>query len=179
MTLSGVTSRLAAPDYFFMHHVNRWRPPRWVRVWMLAASRAGDGWLWWCCGLAVLASRDAARYEAFTAAALSVLTGVLIFKALKRAVGRKRPCSVEPHCWASLLPPDQFSFPSGHSITAFAVTFALGTFYPSAFPVLAFCATSVAISRVLLGMHFLSDVVAGSGLGAGLGYAAACLLRLI
>jgi undecaprenyl-diphosphatase len=144
---------------------------------MLAASRAGDGWLWWCCGLAVLASNDVARYQAIFAATLAVLAGILTFKVLKRAVGRKRPCTIQPHCWANLLPPDQFSFPSGHSITAFAVALSLGTFYPAALPVLMFCAASVAASRVLLGMHFLSDVMAGSALGAGLGYAAALMLR--
>jgi undecaprenyl-diphosphatase len=177
MTLSRATARLSAPDYFLMHRLNRWRPPRWIRVWMLAASRAGDGWLWWCCGLAVLASNDVARYRAILAAALAVLAGTLIFKVLKRAVGRKRPCAIQPHCWATLLPPDQFSFPSGHSITAFAVAMSLGAFYPPALPVLMFCATSVAVSRVLLGMHFLSDVIAGSTLGAALGYTAALMLR--
>jgi undecaprenyl-diphosphatase len=177
MTLSRATARLSAPDYFLMYRLNRWRPPRWVRMWMLAASRAGDGWLWWCCGLAVLASNDAARYHAVFAAALAVLAGTLTFKMLKRAVGRKRPCAIQPHCWANLLPPDQFSFPSGHSITAFAVAISLGVFYPAALPVLMFCAASVAVSRVLLGMHFLSDVIAGSLLGAGFGYATACLLR--
>jgi undecaprenyl-diphosphatase len=177
MTLSRATARLSAPDYFLMVRLNRWRPPRWVRVWMLAASRAGDGWLWWCCGLAVFASNDVARYRAILAAALSVMAGTLIFKVLKRAVGRKRPCAIQPHCWATLLPPDQFSFPSGHSITAFAVATSLGAFYPPALPVLLFCASSVAVSRVLLGMHFLSDVIAGSALGAALGYAAAVMLR--
>jgi undecaprenyl-diphosphatase len=177
MTLSRATARLSAPDYFLMVRLNRWRPPRWIRVWMLAASRAGDGWLWWCCGLAVLASNDVARYEAIRAAALAVLVGTLIFKVLKRAVGRKRPCAIQPHCWATLLPPDQFSFPSGHSITAFAVAISLGAFYPPALPVLMFCASSVAVSRVVLGMHFLSDVIAGSALGAALGYAAAVMLR--
>ena len=73
---------------------------------LLEASRAGDGWLWWCCGLAVLASNDAARYRAILAAALAVLAGTLIFKVVKRAVGRKRPCAIQPHCWATLLPPD-------------------------------------------------------------------------
>ena len=177
MTLSRATARLSAPDYFLMVRLNRWRPPRWIRVWMLAASRAGDGWLWWCCGLAVLASNDVARYEAILAAAVAVLVGTLIFKVLKRAVGRKRPCAIQPHCWATLLPPDQFSFPSGHSITAFAVAISLGAFYPPALPVLMFCASSVAVSRVVLGMHFLSDVIAGSALGAALGYAAALMLR--
>jgi undecaprenyl-diphosphatase len=55
----------------------------------------------------------------------------------------------------------------------------LGTFYPAALPVLLFCAGSVAVSRVLLGMHFLSDVVAGSALGATFGYAAAQLFRVV
>ena len=177
MTLSRATARLSAPDYFLMVRLNRWRPPRWIRVWMLVASRAGDGWLWWCCGLAVLASNDVARYEAILAAAVAVLVGTVIFKVLKRAVGRKRPCAIQPHCWATLLPPDQFSFPSGHSITAFAVAISLGAFYPPALPVLMFCASSVAVSRVVLGMHFLSDVIAGSALGAALGYAAAVILR--
>jgi undecaprenyl-diphosphatase len=177
MTLS--RSNLSAPDYFLMHRLNRWRPPRWIRVWMLAASRAGDGWLWWCCGIALLVSHDSARHEAIAAAATAVLTGIFSFKVLKQVVGRKRPCALEPHCWANLLPPDQFSFPSGHSITAFAVAVSLGTFYPTAFPVLLFCAASVAISRVLLGMHFLSDILAGSGLGAALGYTAALLFRAL
>lgn len=175
MTLS--RSSLSAPDYFLMRRVNRWHAPRWIRVWMLAATRAGDGWLWWCFGIAVLASQDSARHRAIGAAGMAVLAGIFIFKILKRAVGRKRPCSLEPHAWAKLLPPDQFSFPSGHSITAFAVAVSLGTFYPAAFPVLIFCAASVASSRVLLGMHFLSDVLAGSALGAGLGYAAGLLFK--
>src|SRR6476660_3577174 len=165
MTFARTTARPSAPDYFLMYRVNRWRPPRWIRVWMLAASRAGDGWLWWCCALAVLASNDAARYQAFAAAAVAVLIAVLTFKVLKRAVGRKRPCAIEPHCWATLLPPDQFSFPSGHSITAFAVAISLGTFYPELAIGLLFCAISVAASRILLGMHFLSDVVVGALLG--------------
>jgi len=33
-----------------------------------------------------------------------------------------------------------------------------------------FCALSIATSRILLGMHFLSDVVAGALIGTGLGY---------
>jgi|SRR5579872_5116368 len=177
MNFSRTAASLTAPDYFLMRRVNRWRPPRWIRVWMLAASRAGDGWLWWCCALAVVASNDSARYIALGAAAMAVIAGIFSFKVVKRAVGRKRPCVIAPHCWANVLPPDQFSFPSGHSITAFAVALSLGTFYPAALPVLLFCAGSVAASRVLLGMHFLSDVIAGSALGASFGYAAAQLFR--
>jgi len=177
MNLSRAASNLSRPDRFLMQRMNRWRPPRWFRVWMLAATRAGDGWLWWCCALAVFASNDASSLQALGAAASAVASGICIFKVLKRTVGRKRPCAIEPHCWATVLPPDQFSFPSGHSITAFAVALSLGTYYPAALPVLVFCAASVATSRVVLGMHYLSDVVVGSGLGALLGYTAAVMFR--
>jgi undecaprenyl-diphosphatase len=46
----------------------------------------------------------------------------------------------------------------------------LGLFYPSLMPGLLFCAFSIGISRILLGMHFLSDVVVGASLGTALGY---------
>jgi undecaprenyl-diphosphatase len=177
MNLARAASNLSGPDRFLMRRLNRWRPPRWFRVWMLAATRAGDGWLWWCCAFAVLASKDAASHAALGAAAVAVVAGICSFKVLKRTVGRKRPCATEPHCWATVLPPDQFSFPSGHSITAFAVAVSLGTFYPAALPVLLFCAASVAASRVVLGMHYLSDVLAGATLGGTFGYMAAVLFR--
>ena len=111
-----------------------------------------------------------------TAAGVSCGLGTVLFLALKKLTGRKRPCAIAPHCWARLLPPDQFSFPSGHSIDAFAFAVSIGLFEPSLMYGLLFCALSVAISRVILGLHFLSDVVVGSLIGAGLGYACYLLL---
>jgi len=176
MNISKALSTLSAPDYGLMRRVNRWQTPRWVRWWMIAATRRGDGWFWAFCGIAVLAAHDATSYAACIAAALASAAGIVLFQTLKKLVGRPRPCAFEPHCWATLLPPDQFSFPSGHSITAFAVAISLGQFFPAAYPVWLFFAVSVAASRVMLGMHFLSDVLAGSLLGAGLGCCAAWLV---
>ena len=89
-----------------------------------------------------------------------------MFLWLKRAARRRRPGVFAPHCWATLLPPDQFSFPSGHTITAFAAVLPVAQSYPEAAPALWFCAGSIALSRIVLGMHFLSDVAAGAALGA-------------
>ena len=100
---------------------------------------------------------------------ISAVLSVLLFIWLKRPTGRRRPCQIEPHCWATLLPPDQFSFPSGHTMTAFAVAIAVAVLSQPHVGLL-FCALSIAMSRVLLGMHFLSDVVAGALIGTGLGY---------
>jgi len=168
---------VSARDHRLMRRANRWTPPRWIRLWMVAATRGGDGWLWYGVGLLVVLEGGAERFRALLAAVLAVSAGIALFLSLKRACGRKRPCAMEAHSWATLLPPDQFSFPSGHTITAFAMALSLSVFYPPMLIGLLFCAFSVALSRILLGMHFLSDVVAGAALGSALGYAAALLLR--
>ncbi len=162
-----------------MRRVNRWRAPRWMRLWMIAATRGGDGWLWYAMGLAVALFGGRDRFEAVASEAVAAGVGIALFLQLKRTFKRRRPCALEPHCWATLLPPDQFSFPSGHTITAFAVTVALGAFYPAMLVGLFFCAVSVALSRIMLGMHFLSDVIAGAAIGGLLGYASALLIRAI
>ena len=118
------------------------------------------------------------RLRAVESAACGVTGGILIFHRVKRRVRRKRPRDIEPHCWSQVTTRDQFSFPSGHSTTAFAVTLSLGCFYPEIMPVLIVLAANVAISRVVSGMHFLSDVVVGSGIGTLLGYAAFRLASL-
>jgi undecaprenyl-diphosphatase len=156
-------------DYGLMRRVNRWRAPKWLRLWMIAATRGGDGWLWYAMGSVVAVFGGRERFTALLAAAVAAAAGIAIFLKLKRLCGRRRPCVIEPHCWATLLPPDQFSFPSGHTITAFAVAVSLGAFYPAALAGLLFCAASVAASRILLGMHFLTDVIAGAMIGTALG----------
>ncbi len=172
MTLSQARDRLAAPDYKLMRRVNRWRAPRWVRWWMLLATRAGDGWLWVAVGLSLLLSTDPLRFRAIEAAAAAIGAGILIFHWIKRRICRPRPRDLEPHCWAYIATRDRFSFPSGHSTTAFAVAMSVGSFYPEVMPLLILLAANVAISRVIVGMHFLSDVLVGAGMGSLLGYIA-------
>ena len=164
-------------DQRLMRRINRWNAPRWIRIWMLLATRGGDGWLWYAMGAVILAFGGEQRFRALAAAVLAAGTGILLFLRIKKLTGRKRPCAYEPHCWAKLLPPDQFSFPSGHTITAFAVAVSLSRFYPDLTIGLLFCAISVAASRILLGMHFLSDVLAGAAIGTGLACGAAWLVR--
>ena len=159
---------IATRDLKLMRKVNKWPAPRWVRYLAIAATRAGDGWLWYMVGLSVLLWGGPERITAVASAGSAALVGIGVFKSLKKLSGRKRPCEIEPHCWATLLPPDQFSFPSGHTITAFAVAIGLGGFYPALLPALLLCALLIATSRILLGMHFLSDVVVGALVGMGL-----------
>jgi|SRR5579871_1105790 len=164
-------------DHRLMRRANNWEAPRWVQFYALAASRGGDGWLWYAIGLAILLFGGSGRFAAVAAAALAAALSVVLFNWMKRFAGRKRPCELEPHRWATLLPPDQFSFPSGHTMTAFAVAISLSLFYPFLTAVLLFCAFSIALSRILLGMHFLSDVIAGAVLGTGLAYISSLIFQ--
>lgn len=157
-------------DHKLMRRANNWVAPHWIRWYMLGATRGGDGWLWLIMALAVLLFGGEERIPALAAAGLSSGVSIALFVCLKRFTGRRRPCQIEPHCWATLLPPDQFSFPSGHTMTAFAVAVPLSLFYPAFAIGLLFCALSIAMSRIVLGMHFLSDVIAGALIGTGLGY---------
>jgi undecaprenyl-diphosphatase len=165
MTLRGAVNYITHRDHKLMRRVNRWYPPRWVRVWALWATRAGDGWLWYGIGLFILLFGGPERFAAVGGGAIAAGLGILLFRYIKKTTGRRRPHCFQAHCWATLLPPDQFSFPSGHTISAFAVAVSLSYFYPDLTLALMICAVSIAASRVLLGMHFLSDVLAGSLIG--------------
>ena len=176
MTQGTLVNFITYRDHKLMQRVNGWYPPRWVRLWALWATRAGDGWLWWALGIAILLFGGPERWVAVGSTALTVGAGILLFRMIKKTTGRRRPHMFKPNCWVTLLPPDQFSFPSGHTITAFAVAVTMSRFYHDLTAMLLFFAVSIAVSRILLGMHFLSDVLAGVAIGTGLAFIATSIV---
>lgn len=164
-----VWNQIQSNDHRLMRRVHRWRAPRWFRMLMIASTRGGDGWLWYTLGLILLIYGGDHRFAAIGAGSAAAVAGIFLFRTLKHASRRKRPCEIEPHCWAKILPPDRYSFPSGHAITAFGVAVSLGLFYPELQGCLLAAAFLIAGSRIILGMHFLSDVLAGSAIGTLLG----------
>ena len=86
--------------------------------------------------------------------------------ALKSSTTRERPYRTLRDVRAAIDPLDAFSFPSGHTLHAVAFTVVA----VSAFPLLAWVFVPftllVALSRVVLGLHYPSDVLAGAGIGA-------------
>lgn len=152
-------------DQRLMRRIHRWRAPRYIRIWMTTATHLGDGWCWYVLGAVLLLFGGPQRYVAVCSATAAAVTGIVLFSIIKKVSRRKRPCQIESHCWSRILPPDQFSFPSGHSIEAFAVAVTVTHFYPILGGPLLFMAASIAVSRVVLGMHYLSDVVVGSAMG--------------
>jgi undecaprenyl-diphosphatase len=174
-----VWNQIESNDHRLMRRVHRWRAPRWFRMLMIFATRSGDGWLWYALGIILYSYGGGHRFAAIGAAGSAAIAGIFLFRALKRTSRRSRPCEIEPHCWSSILPPDRYSFPSGHSITAFSVAVSIGCFYPQLLVPLLTAAFLIAGSRIILGMHFLSDVVAGSAIGVMLGTAAFHIFALL
>jgi undecaprenyl-diphosphatase len=170
-----VLNSISRRDHSIMRRVHKWSAPTWIRLWMICATRGGDGWLWYVLGAFLLVFGGPQGRLVVAESGFAAGIGIVVFLGLKRAAGRRRPCALVPHCWSKLLPPDQFSFPSGHTITAFAICTPLVLHYPAAAPGILFCAVSIAMSRIILGMHFLSDVVAGGVLGWMLGMAVVLL----
>ena len=172
-----VRDYIESRDHRIMHRVHQWRAPQWVRLWMICATRGGDGWLWYALAILILLFGGPERYIAVSSSFLAAGMGIGFFLWAKRVTGRRRPCHIQAHCWSTLLPPDKFSFPSGHTITAFSIITPLMVLYPEHSAEFTFIGLSIAASRIILGMHFLSDVLVGAAAGSLLGFFALNLLR--
>ena len=171
----------------YMHHVTpvevgmmrrlfMLRKIHWLTWLMKAASRLGDWPLWVITGIALLATGEQRCRWTALAAALAVGMSVLLFTGVKNLVGRPRPFE-SCQGLTSLVPaPDKFSFPSGHTMTAFAVCAVLAEGVPLLGIPFLVMAVTIGCSRVFLGMHYPTDVLVGALLGSVLGYGATGLL---
>lgn len=131
-----------------------------------AVSRLGDGVLWYGIILALPIVHGVAAVRVSLQMVAVGLVSYLLYRWLKRATGRPRPCQTEPGILRSVAPLDEFSFPSGHTMHAVAFTIVLVAYYP-AWGALAIPFTAlVALSRLVLGLHYPSDVIAGALIGS-------------
>jgi membrane-associated phospholipid phosphatase len=134
---------------------------RWVRRY----SRLGEhGALWLAIG-AVGFAADGRRRGRWIRATTCVGAAYLLSTSIKLAIGRRRPVIEDlPHLMAT---PTGLSFPSSHSTSSFAAAQAFGRLLPRG-PLLG-AAAAMAFSRLYLGVHYPSDVVAGAALGTVIG----------
>ena len=93
------------------------------------------------------------------------LTCTALYKWLKRTTVRPRPFEAHPGIIRWDPPLDHYSFPSGHTLHAVAFTLVAVAYYPCLAWLTVPFTCFVAASRVLLGLHYPSDVLAGALLG--------------
>ncbi|MEL7311087.1 MAG: phosphatase PAP2 family protein [Pseudomonadota bacterium] len=129
-------------------------------------SRLGDGVLWYSV-LAILALLGGwAGVRGMLHIGITSLVGVALYKFLKNRLVRQRPFVSHGQIVCRTAPLDQYSFPSGHTLHAVLFTVMFSAYVPALLPWLAGFAVLVAFSRVILGLHYPSDVVVGASLGA-------------
>lgn len=133
-----------------------------------AFSHSGDGYLH--AGAALLLwQTGAAHLERFVfTLLLALMLERSIYWALKNTLRRRRPADLLPDFSSIIKASDQFSFPSGHSSAAFLLATCLCLVYGGISAVVLVWACGVALSRVVLGVHFPGDIVAGGLMGTGL-----------
>ena len=139
-------------------------------------SRSADGFAYplLALGLYLL---DPVRGAHFAAAmALAFALERPLYWVLKNTLRRRRPPSALPDFQSFIIPSDQFSFPSGHTSGAFVTAVLLCLFFPALGGPALVWAALVGASRVTLGVHFPTDIVAGAAMGATLAWSATRLL---
>jgi len=140
-----------------------------VRVVFRAVSRLGNGVFWYALMAALAAGGG--RIGAYTTLQMAIAgsIGLALYKLLKARTSRPRPYQVLAGIRAGTDPLDACSFPSGHTLHAVGFTLVCIAHFPLLAWVLVPFTLLVALSRVILGLHYPSDVLAGAAIGASVG----------
>jgi membrane-associated phospholipid phosphatase len=156
--------------------------PIWIVGGFNAITDYGkSGWFLWPLGalfvfFAVAASLALGRVPHLVLATVAARLGFLftaialpglVVTVIKQLIGRLRPSEQGPFQFAPFVfRPEYASMPSGHSTTALAVALAVGALYPRLRPILWIYAALIVLSRLAIGAHYPSDVLAGAVVGA-------------
>ncbi|UWX03586.1 phosphatase PAP2 family protein [Pseudoxanthomonas sp. NC8] len=173
------TARLRARDRGWCVRANRWGARGAVRRYFAVVSRLGDGVFWYALMGALVIFDGMAGLAASLHLAITGVVALTLYKRLKRWTRRPRPFAADGRIQYQVAPLDEFSFPSGHTLHAVAFTVVALAYYPWLAALLIPFTASVAVSRVVLGLHYPSDVLAATGIGsllAGVSLGAGALL---
>ncbi len=142
---------------------------------MIAFSAVGDKGLVWI-GIALFFCAVPKWRRAGLGMLLALLLAHVIGNiCLKNLISRPRPYVVYPAVVLKIPALQEFSFPSGHTIAAFAAVFSLPSDMGAVKRGLALLAVCIGLSRLYLFMHYPSDVLGGAVIGAIIGYSVTCI----
>jgi undecaprenyl-diphosphatase len=166
--LNALMARIDAAEYGLTRRLNRGAafaiPCRVFRI----ASRLGDGIIWYLLIVLLPILYGAAALRPALVMALTGALGVTIYTLLKRVFVRERPFITHAAIDLRGAPLDRYSFPSGHTLHAVSFAWQATAHFPELGWVLVPLAGLIAASRVVLGLHYPSDVLAGAAIGAAL-----------
>jgi undecaprenyl-diphosphatase len=146
--------------------MNRWGARRALMRLFRLVSRLGDGVFWYAL---ILLLAVLGGYRGLQAALQMTVVGIaasLLYRALKHWTRRPRPFRAHAEITPYIAPLDEFSFPSGHTLHAVGFSLIALAWFPWLAPLLVPFTALVAMSRVVLGMHYPSDVLAATLIGS-------------
>ena len=146
--------------------VNHTSQYRLIRDFFRIISRLGDGVFWFGLMIAILIFNPSQGTMSVLHMAMAGLFGTLLYKWLKGKTLRPRPYEVHQDVWLTGKPLDKFSFPSGHTLHAVIFSIVAIAYYPQLSVILIPFTVMIGLSRVVLGLHYPSDVLAGASVGA-------------
>lgn len=133
-------------------------------------SRSGDGYMQLLIPLILLCKDGQAGYDFFMIALAAFAIERSVYFSMKNTLKRPRPPAVIPYFFSMVTPADQFSFPSGHTMASFLLATLVIAYMGSEAFLIVIWAAGVGLSRIILGVHFPTDILAGASLGTFIGY---------
>lgn len=143
-----------------------------------AVSHSGDGYLHVLIPLLLIIMGIDRVGELVLVLALALMMERTLYWVLKNALRRRRPEQYVPGFRSFIIASDQFSFPSGHTSAAFLLVTGLCIVYGGPATPMLVWASAVGLSRILLGVHFPGDILAGASMGTTVTLLASSILDL-
>ncbi len=166
--LNAFMARIDAAEYGLCRTLNRGAHFAVARQVFRIASRLGDGIVWYLLIVLLPIVYGATALRPAIVMALTGVLGLTLYTLLKRVFVRERPFITHAAVDPKAAPLDRYSFPSGHTLHAVSFAWQATAHFPELGWVLVPLAALIAGSRVVLGLHYPSDVLAGAALGAAL-----------
>ena len=157
-------NKLARIDTYLFYKCHEFSndPVKQASVWI---SKTGDGYLYFAISLLLYWVGGEIGKAFFLAALMGFAIELPIYLGLKKAFKRNRPFDKLTNFSSYIAPSDKFSMPSGHTAAAFVFATLVMYFYPQFTDLVIVWALLVGMARILLGVHFPGDIIAGGLLG--------------
>lgn len=140
----------------------------YFKSFMKLMSRLGDGYVWAFLYFSLYMFRIKYAILYFARAAAAVFICIFVFLYIKSFFSRMRPYKKHDKI-PIMYPPDKHSFPSGHTMVGFAISFSVGSYSFGSAILFYTIASLIAFSRVYVGLHYPLDVICGIVLGSIIG----------
>ena len=172
-------NRLISWDSYVLHLVNINQKQIRVRKFFYLISRSGDAYIYCLVPLIYLIYFPEIGHPMLTILFIAFSIDLSIYFLVKNTICRVRPFEGSDKIPQLIKPPDKFSFPSGHTAAAFLFATIISSFVPVMAYIVFPWAILLGISRVLLGIHYPTDIIAGVLLGMGSAFSAFIIYEFI